>query len=974
MFRSSRWTLVYLCFLAAAAAGCSDAGTNRSPLDAGRDAVSDTDFDASDIGPEDGGPDDADRHDAGDVEDTGEDADAESDADAGSGGATARSLSDYRSCNTDSDCPVGLGNCTKEVSLNRQAQDGRSSVQVSEIFDSVSPGEGICTYVCTDDVAACDDLSMNGTTPDAEPHTCQLVFVDAPPYPASAPAFPFDDQLDPAEQELGAAFGALCRPPFGLDEDVDDSLCASCQSTQDCGDEGAICWNFQTGAAADGEAGTCLPSCSDNVDCPGGFVCDVSDDAQNSYCRPVEGTCSNCRDHDADGFGDGRCADDGTTTPHDCDDVNPDAYYAPNDPNHAFPQFCGEFDYNCNGLSDAIEQVGADAFGAEHCTACFDTCSGAVPNGTKTCSTVTSNGNSAPACTPLCDTDANGEPTHADCDGDVSNGCEVTITNPDNLLYADTDGDGRGDLNSPLFLCDPNQNPPTGYVANADDCDDDNAAAYGAGDAGQAAEEVCDGVDNDCDGTVDEPTAIDAQTWYADTDGDGEGDAATSQQACTQPTDYVANADDCDDGDDQRYSTNTETCDTKDNDCNGLVDDGVTTRYFLDADTDGFGDPTNYRDECSQPSGYVLDNTDCDDGDDEKAPNLSEACDQKDNNCDGEVDEGVTTTYYQDFDGDGFGSTHQPVEACSQPSGYVTNADDCFDVHHKIYPGAAELEQNSTACMKDADDDGYGDDLTGVRVGEYGPTQPGTDCQDEYDTAYPGALEICDAYSDGSPIDSNCDGTANEGCPSALSPGTTSTNSTWVPSFPTSSASFECNDGEVLTDIEVKVDTLYFKIAAMRGKCESLDLRDSDGDGIDDETVLSAGRWLLWAGLYRNDSPTTTETLQLGTKPAEVITSLAVEADSVDHIRELTLNASVIDLHLPNDTGTSPATVGLSAGTSDIFGWDASGMTDRLSECPVGTVATGYAASFVLGTNNTPMHALTNLRLRCSNLDLSLIQ
>ncbi len=63
------------------------------------------------------------------------------------------------------------------------------------------------------------------------------------------------------------------------------------------------------------------------------------------------------------------------------------------------------------------------------------------------------------------------------------------------------------------------------------------------------AEEVCDGHDNDCDGEVDGQSAVDAQTWYPDVDGDGYGEDESAQTACDQPSGYVAEGGDCDDSD-----------------------------------------------------------------------------------------------------------------------------------------------------------------------------------------------------------------------------------------------------------------------------------------------------------------------------------------------------------------------------------------------------------------------------------------
>ena len=79
-----------------------------------------------------------------------------------------------------------------------------------------------------------------------------------------------------------------------------------------------------------------------------------------------------------------------------------------------------------------------------------------------------------------------------------------------------------------------------GYSA-AEDCDDGNAAIH------PGATEVCDGVDNNCENGIDEDTAEDAATWYADSDGDNYGNAADSVNACEAPADYVSDHTDCDD-------------------------------------------------------------------------------------------------------------------------------------------------------------------------------------------------------------------------------------------------------------------------------------------------------------------------------------------------------------------------------------------------------------------------------------------
>jgi len=232
-----------------------------------------------------------------------------------------------------------------------------------------------------------------------------------------------------------------------------------------------------------------------------------------------------------------------------------------------------------------------------------------------------------------------------------------------------------------------------GYMQGID-CDESDPDIHpGAG-------ERCDGVDNDCDGETDEGLAT--STWYPDVDGDGYGDGDMPADTCSVPEGYGADASDCDDLDSEIHPGAEERCNGLDDDCDGLKDEDAGELWYPDADGDGWGDEAAAQQACEAPSDHVGQAGDCDDQDGSVHPGAQESCDGQDEDCDGEIDEGVTGTWYLDADGDGYGDPDSPVQACVQPSDAVDDATDCEDDSYWVNPGVED------------DCDGYDDDCDGV--------------------------------------------------------------------------------------------------------------------------------------------------------------------------------------------------------------------------------------------------------------------
>ncbi len=353
---------------------------------------------------------------------------------------------------------------------------------------------------------------------------------------------------------------------------------------------------------------------------------------------------------------------DGWTTDVDCDDTDPSVHPEADELCNGVDDDCdGEVDEDATDATTWYTDNDNDGYGddATAVTACDPPSEHAVSEGGDCDDT-------DPAYHPGATEDDCTDPNDYNCDGSTG--------------YADADGDG---------------------VAACEDCDDADPTAFPGG------TEVCDEVDNDCDGSVDEE-ATDATTWYEDADGDGYGNPAISTAACEQPTGTVADDTDCDDADASVNPGATEVCNEVDDDCDGDVDEEAAdaSTWYADADGDGYGDAGSTTTACDQPTGTVSDDTDCDDADASVYPGADEFCDEVDNDCDGDVDEEAVdmSPWYADADGDGYGDGYDYVYACDAPSGRVRNFRDCDDTDAAVNPAATEVcDGIDNDCDGDAD-------------------------------------------------------------------------------------------------------------------------------------------------------------------------------------------------------------------------------------------------------------------------------
>ena len=311
-----------------------------------------------------------------------------------------------------------------------------------------------------------------------------------------------------------------CSDPKNIDQD-DDGFIAS----EDCNDE------------------------DPNVHPLADEICNDIDDNCDGRINndPIDGSAF-LADWDGDGFGDDAsqhilCAiEDGyveLSSGGDCDDDNSAAH-----PNAV--ELCNGLDDDCNNVTDDNPQDGTsffrdldgDGFGdasdsifgciqmdgyIEDNTDCDDsnanTFPGSAENDSLTDCMIDEDGDgygsgnvagNAIAGTDCNDSDAAVSPDASEvCDG-IDNDCDLLIDDADDsvvdqlLLYSDLDGDGYGDPANIVYHCFPTEFA----IEDSTDCDDTNE------NVNPSASEICDGIDNDCDGTTSESGmvySIDAQ-------------------------------------------------------------------------------------------------------------------------------------------------------------------------------------------------------------------------------------------------------------------------------------------------------------------------------------------------------------------------------------------------------------------------------------------------------------------------------
>ncbi len=456
----------------------------------------------------------------------------------------------------------------------------------------------------------------------------------------------------------------------------------NCNGVTDEGVTGSPC-------SIEGEHGTCPGTQT----CEGGQMVCTGKAATAETCNGVDDDCDGQTDEvdaigctawyfDADGDDFGAAASQCQCGPGiklpgggftaaksgDCDDADPLAY-----PNAV--EVCNGKDDDCDGKTDEAAAEGCttfyydgdgDGFGTEE-----SKCLCGPDEATKFTATKKGDCNDKNAAVhPDAVETCNG--FDDDCDGltdpEASDACVK--------LHYDFDNDGYGVAELFKCLCAPSGK----YTATGAqfDCNDSNVLIN------PGVLELCNGVDDDCDGQTDE--------GHGDVDGDGVAD-------CVDPDidgDGTPNGSDCAPMDPKAYPGAAEDCNGKDDDCDGQTDEenaGGCKMYFYDGDGDGYGLTADKKCLCAPVGKHnASQGGDCNDNNGSVSPGKFEACNGVDDNCDGSIDEpGASgcTTYYYDGDLDGFGDPDKSQCLCapSVATKYnVTTNTDCYDANANARP------------------------------------------------------------------------------------------------------------------------------------------------------------------------------------------------------------------------------------------------------------------------------------------------
>ncbi len=320
----------------------------------------------------------------------------------------------------------------------------------------------------------------------------------------------------------------------------------------------------QAGASQGGASGSAGATCSTAKDCTDAVPPTVPANCAEWTCDPTAKKCRlQTKDLDSDGHRANKCtANNGAAVVlgDDCDDADkttyPGAWDGP--AGNGKPTSCDSADQDCSGTpDDASQPDGATCTCApDDVQACSSDSSGKPITfpvldglgkplgkcklGARTCN---KEGKWGP-CTGVVPPDpfeiCNGN-IDDDCDGKADMQDTLPPTNTVDWTY-DGDSDGYADAKAPIKGKACQDVPPTSCAAcdpskwrlgnfPSKDCNDADADAY------PGAKEWCNGLDDDCNGTIDDDHAVDAKLWYFDYDGDKHGDIdVPPTKACNRPT------------------------------------------------------------------------------------------------------------------------------------------------------------------------------------------------------------------------------------------------------------------------------------------------------------------------------------------------------------------------------------------------------------------------------------------------------